>query len=576
MANSQSNQLLKFLRPLLFFVVVLLALLGYREHKKWMERTCINFTVTLAGQSLMYGVEAKLDGVLVTSGRRIALGKHTLIITHPKAETFTTNFFGWYGGLDCGEIHLQRAMGSLNVTANPPAQTITVTGPEFSLTLHDSTGTNVLVPTDKYRVTAQYARWSDAKDYVVTTGSGMPCSFNPMLGALSLTCNQSGATYQVRDANGRDVEASNLPATLAGLPSDTYQLTVTYHNHELQQSRFVAANKTTDVPFQFVFGAVRFDSVPPGAAVIDGGGNNLGVTPLLVTELPPATSEFKLQLYNYADVPVSVTVAADQTNTVSTNLVSLAYFSGMQRGQEYMAVSNYNDALLAFADALKAKPGDAEAWAQGRKANLRATVEAAKALAAQGDYIGAGLILKPALAAFPDDAEAKALLPLYQSHEAEQKTQMVEKQAFDLFESACGKIPDAGLFDPQTYTTAKLTPAAARDALVKSVTEQWPKATVGQSRDAGDNLYLVIFNQRYDNPAITKRRDLVVVIGRNKAGQTLFVGKTIEYQFLADRGWTPVHSSRMPMTPDFENQVNEGILMLLKKIKLAVGDANSY
>ena len=127
MANSQSNQLLKFLRPLLFFVVVLLALLGYREHKKWMERTCINFTVTLAGQSLMYGVEAKLDGVLVTSGRRIALGKHTLIITHPKAETFTTNFFGWYGGLDCGSIDLKRAQGSLNVSAHPPAQTITIT-----------------------------------------------------------------------------------------------------------------------------------------------------------------------------------------------------------------------------------------------------------------------------------------------------------------------------------------------------------------------------------------------------------------------------------------------------------------
>ena len=252
-------------------------------------------------------------------------------------------------------------MGSLNVTANPPAQTISITGPEFSLTLHDSTGTNVSVPTDSYHVTAQYARWSDAKDYLVTPNYPMPCSFSPQLGVLFLTCNQAGATYQVRDANGNNVEAGNLPAIMVGLPSAIYQLTVAYHNYQLQRSFFVAANQTNHVPFQFLFGAALLESVPPGAAVYNHSGNNLGKTPLRVIELRPGPTEFKLQLNGYDDATVAVTVAADQTNTASTNLVNTAYIANLGAARQYMAAGDYRRAMIALEQSLNASPGDTEA-----------------------------------------------------------------------------------------------------------------------------------------------------------------------------------------------------------------------
>jgi len=58
------------------------------------------------------------------------LGQHTFTVSHPKAEPFSTNLFVWYGEHNFCQINLKRAKGVLEVHVNPPADLLTIRGPE--------------------------------------------------------------------------------------------------------------------------------------------------------------------------------------------------------------------------------------------------------------------------------------------------------------------------------------------------------------------------------------------------------------------------------------------------------------
>src|ERR1700733_15001340 len=94
----------RVLRPLFWWLLLVLVLYGIREHQIWLAKTRIVFSFTLNGQPQMFEDAAILDGQAVAVGQNISLGSHTLSITHPKADSFKTNFFVWYGGQNLGEI----------------------------------------------------------------------------------------------------------------------------------------------------------------------------------------------------------------------------------------------------------------------------------------------------------------------------------------------------------------------------------------------------------------------------------------------------------------------------------------
>ena len=179
--ETRNGYWLRVLRPLFWWLFLVLALFAIHQHQLAMERTRLYCSVTMYETNAVDDAVGTLDWHRIGSGDKISLGSHRFTISEPKAESFTTNFFAWYGRHDFGRINLKREVGTLNVTAEPAARMIVITGPEFSLTLNDSTGTNLLVPTDRYRVGAQYARWSNARDYDVTAGNTTSCNFAPQL-----------------------------------------------------------------------------------------------------------------------------------------------------------------------------------------------------------------------------------------------------------------------------------------------------------------------------------------------------------------------------------------------------------
>jgi hypothetical protein len=407
----------RVLRPLSWWLLLMLVLYGIRTHQRWMEKTRLNFTATLAGQTPFPEATATFDGKPIFSGQQIPLGHHQFAVTHPKGESYSTNLFIWYGAHNFGTIGLKRTMGILAVTTDPPADSLVIRGPEWSVALTNSSGLTKSVPTDVYEIEAEYPRWQKKNEANVFANQTTPCNIAPHFGGLQLGGNQSDATFQLQAADGQLVSDGKLPVTLTGLPAGDYKLTATHHGHQRTETLAVKADTTTDAQFDFQYGTVVFETSPAGVAVVTDNGRNCGETPLTLVELLPGNWTFTLQRSGYQPVPVSLKVEASQTNFVRTNLVSETYLHAVNAARQYLAAADYDRALQAADDALAVKPDDASAMTLQQEAAGLGHLQRAKALAYKQDYIAGGKELTLALPSLPDNGEIKELIVSYKQQE---------------------------------------------------------------------------------------------------------------------------------------------------------------
>ena len=170
--ESRPRYWLRVLRPLQWWFLLVLVLYGIRTHQRLMQQTRLMFTATVNKRTDYSEPTATLDGAPAFNGQLITLGNHVFTVTHPKGESFSTNLFIWYGGRDLGAIDLKRSKGVLTVSVNPPAPLLSIRGPEFEITLTNSTGLSTSVPTDQYEVEARYHHWE--KSQPVTVSANIP------------------------------------------------------------------------------------------------------------------------------------------------------------------------------------------------------------------------------------------------------------------------------------------------------------------------------------------------------------------------------------------------------------------
>lgn len=539
-SNASRNGIGHFfrvLRPLVWWLILVLVLYSIRTHERLLEQTRLNFNASLQGQPI--DAVATLDGKPALSGQKISLGRRTFSVVYPKAEPFSTNLFIWYGRHDLGEIKLKRSTGTLNVKATPPATTISIAGPEFSTNLYNTAGTSLTVPTDQYTVQADYPHWSQSQNPIVFASLTASCVFAPRFGALHLTCNKDDATYRLESDNGQSVESGNLPATVVELPTGSYRLTIGYHNRQTQESTVIEAGVTNEMPIQFVLGAAKLETVPSGAGVLTANGNYLGQTPLLLPDITPQTARFNLSLSGYEPVSVTLDITADQTNFYSTNLVSIGYVSAMQQARAYLAASNYEGAVQAAGAALNAKPGDADALTVQNEANKHLNAERQRV--------------------------EKLTRP---------------KRAFD---SLCADYRDANLFEAHELTTSK--PAATvAEAIVGALTNSPGAFEIRQDDSPEAETYVVVGRYTFSLGILGgTERDCLVAVGQTKDDETQIWFKVLEYQvhhivtsnglldYHDNKQLIPVSPSRMQMNDIFESQLRQGVQIVTERIEQAIG-----
>lgn len=430
--ESRASFWRRVLRPLFWWLLLVLVMFGIRTHQRLMEKTRLNFSVLLQGQAI--DATATLDGNPVFSGQNISLGSHQLVISGPKADAYSTNLFIWYGAHNLGDIALKRTLGNLTVTVTPPAQWLMIRGPEWSVTLRNSSGTNVSVPTDNYDVEAAFSHSKESQHVLVNANFSNPLHIAPRFGSVQLGCNQPDASYQFQDSSGQNLSSGSLPATITELPVGSYVIFATHHGNQRQSSVFVKADTTNTVPMNFDYGAASFETTPSRAAVTDGNGRQWGETPLMLAELPAGTWNFTLQRYGYAPVQVALEVTADQTNFISTNLVSLDYINGMNEARQYLAVTNLYQAKAAVDRAVQASPSDPAAIALQQKIGILTTIQNAESMGTEGYYTNGINLLQSVLKLEPDNERAKELVADYTNRE-QQRLEAIRKHEAELAEA---------------------------------------------------------------------------------------------------------------------------------------------
>jgi hypothetical protein len=522
MAETQKRS--RALLPLLWWLLLVAVLFAIHTHQRLLEETRLYFSISLKGQPLPYLVAVTMDGKPVVSGEKISLGHHRFAVTGPKTTSFTRELSIWYGRHDLGDIALARSTGTLSVKADPVPLLIAISGQEFSTNLQDSSGAELILPADQYTISAQYQSWSDSRTVSLTEGSLMPVTFSPKFSSISLSCNRDGATFQLQSDSGQIQESGNLPATVNELPAGNYQARIYYHGQTMERSLLVHASTTNDTPFDFELGAARLETTPRGAEVHSEDGNYLGQTPLLVLDLKPQAVQFSLSMSGYEPVSVSMNVVADQTNSYSTNLVSVGYFSAIHDARTYLATANFEAATHAAVAALNTKPGDADA------------------LAIQGE---AGKHL---------DAER-----------LEQERLLRPKKYFD---ALCSEYTAADLFAEHRLDASKPASDIASD-IVTALTNSPNAFKIIKASSPAVETYEIVAQQTGFLHAT--KRDCLIVIGNPGDGDTEIRFKVLEFEVQhhlgADDQLIPMGRSKVENNSLLLFQVKQGLQMVTDKIR---------
>ena len=572
------------LRPLLGWVLIVLVLLGIHTHQRLMEKTRLDFTLTMQGQPL-YGAATILDGQPAIAGQRISLGSHIFVVTHPKGEMYSTNLSIWYGEHNLGTIDLKRTMGTLSVTVDPPADWLIIRGPEWSVTLTNSPGLTQSLPTDSYEIEAQYPHWQ--KKYQATVFSGQTTPFNiaPHFGGLQLGCNQSDATFRLQASDGQIVAEGVLPATISGLPAGDYQLNAAHHGRERTKMLTVKASTTNDAQMDFQYGMAMIQTSPAGVRVMSDNGQNYGETPLTLLEMQPGNFSFTLQRAGYQSVALSFTVRVNETNFISTNLVSETYLHAVNETRQYMAAADYDHALQSAANALAAKADDAEALSLQREVTGRGILQQAKKLGQQGDYLGGGKELARALQWLPDNGEAKQLLIDFKQHEPEQ-IERLRAERYERPKTIFGNIMlsriNTSLFESHELKTSKPAKETLA-AIAAELKSGQPSFQVAQS-DLASEVFMLDGTQEFAGGS----RECVIVIGQSKVDGTRIFFNVIEFKKVAfyDQPlgalvgampvkYTVIDPSQPGLNDKLKAQVQAGVSDLTARIQVAMGQSPS-
>lgn len=577
---------LRILRPLLWWGLLVAVLFAYRTHQRLMEQTRLLFTVSLQGASVLDESATRVDGRPISSGDQIRLGWHTFSVSHPKAVLFSSNLFIWYGPHDFGNINLKRATGVLEVSAVPLAPVLSIKGPEWDLTLSNSSGVTRTLPTDDYIVTLRYRYLEEGHPVRVLGDVTNTLHIAPRFGALQLSCNQSNATFQLLRPDGESVEAGDFPAAITGLPEGTYNLVARHHDHLKTETARVTAPATNSINTHFEYGAAVLETSPVGASVTTADEHDWGSTPLTIPELEPGRWTFNLRLNNYETATVRMEIAANATNTIHTNLLNLSYARAMSLAREAMASRDYDRASASLVDALRAVPDDSAAIALEREALGLGHLARAKILGDQGHYTAGRRELEKAVARLPQNVEAQQLLADFKQHEQDQAAR--QKQANiealkKVFDSFTGTINGAAFAETHQLKTSKPV-RQVESAMVDQFRTVSPKFNLPYVAWTNETTFCMNAEQEVSGGG----RLCMIVGGSITDEETVVLFKVIEFKGEAlgikilgtmlgaatstkfNPSYHPINPSSAQLSDSDKSRIAEGVRVVTERIQHAI------
>jgi tetratricopeptide (TPR) repeat protein len=586
--QMKKSTVLRTVRPFLWSFLFILVLFGIRGHQYFSARTSVSFDVTLESRPVSWEINAECDGVPISSPARLPIGSHRLIVRHPKGRSFTTNLFLFYGAHPLGTIDLKRAMGNLNISIDPRAQMFAITGEEFRTNLNGISQCSFSVPTGDYFFEARFLHHTEKQTIAIKDGETKMLRIIPKIGAIDLRANVPDATVRVMGEG--DVEFSNgqAPALICELPVGEYRILANHHGHVWEGSSRVATGITNTIDITFAYGAISFQTKPPGADIVGKDGRNWGRTPLALSEIEPGVKNIALNLGGFEPANVSFEVKVGETNVISSRLVRTAFAQAMRKGNEALSSGAYEMAIEAFETAAKVEPDDSDAR------TLLGTAKRANALARASkfgntfDFRAAIAELEPIVSAFPNDPEAKSMLALFRERDNARRAADEENRsanAKSLLASLASSTPDGDVFERHRLVT-KLPLRQAESALIQALKVDPPFK--GIRHDSPTDAFKIMAEQEFMTVLQTSagKRSVVIVGAEVKKGETTIEYEVLEYKAEAANkisignligapvavNYVPIHPIRNATPEDkLQARIREGIQTVREKVERAIG-----
>jgi len=287
---------------------------------------------------------------------------------------------------------------------------------------------------------------------------------------------------------------------------------------------------------------------------------------------------------------VTLDVAARQTNTFRTNLVSIDYLRAVVAARQSLATANYDRAWLEASNALLAKPNDPDAFAVQNEAKGRKSVRAAEEFGKRGDYRSGIKELGSALEALPANEEAKQLLVDFKNREPEQiERERQERLARPkkVYDALVAKTPYAELFEGHELKTTK--PIRDLDvAIVSAFQTVKPVVRVTHDEEAAPGTIAIVAEQGLTTALGTSAggRKCLIVLGETKVDETQILLRVLEFKAEAvekfsigaligapaNVNYVPVHAPPGgELSEKLQTQLKQGVKIVTDCIQSALG-----
>ena len=147
------------------------------------------------------------------------------------------------------------------------------------------------------------------------------------VGDLQVESTPPGAHFEIRPKNvpdvGPDPVQGTTPASLTGMPTGVYTITVDYKGAARQTGTVeIPVHATARSGWEFSLGSVKITSTPSGATVMQAG-KVLGKTPLELNDLLAGEQSYELTYDSYEVARVNGVVEKNSTRLLDAKLVPL-------------------------------------------------------------------------------------------------------------------------------------------------------------------------------------------------------------------------------------------------------------
>jgi len=229
------------------------------------DKTVLSFSFNLDGKSLPADKvpDVKVDGQAFTSGSKIKLGKHELVVQLQNVEPYRRTFWVFIGEKDLGKLQLETSKGSLVVTVNPSPATVVVQHDGETVTQGAAPLDVEKLPVGNYTLVVKRADYEETRTVDIRRQQTTNEIVELNLGKVELSSIPADAEYEM-SGNGHHWQGK-LPARLEDVPVGNYTLVVKHGDYEETHTLGIQRQQTTNEIVELNLGKVELSSIPADA-----------------------------------------------------------------------------------------------------------------------------------------------------------------------------------------------------------------------------------------------------------------------------------------------------------------------